>query len=241
MQDADFVPSSTYFVLGGRVADWVNIYEPFFRSRRISTGSVVKFTSGFSQSIADEMHRLFSNPGRMFAGSFEYQDLTFSEARSVILKLKTAAPDVTYVDGQPEGLANFLKRRSELGMQDSIVVGHSVIETAITQKMISPLQARNVYFLRRKPPNPNFSKSFEAMFQKPPVLNADLGYYAAHMAATALKSSDRIATLRRGLSIDGEEIVFDENRVARGIPQEIHYVTQKGDIVRLDDENDLRN
>jgi hypothetical protein len=33
MQDADFVASPTYFVLGGRVADWVSIYEPFFSSR----------------------------------------------------------------------------------------------------------------------------------------------------------------------------------------------------------------
>ena len=35
MQDADFVASSTYFVLGGRVADWVTVYEPFFRSRQL--------------------------------------------------------------------------------------------------------------------------------------------------------------------------------------------------------------
>jgi hypothetical protein len=145
------------------------------RSRQLSTGAAVKFTSGFSQSIADEMRRLFSKPERKFIGDLEYQDLNFSEARSVVLKLKTLDPSVTYVDGQPEGLANFLKRRSELGMQDSIVVGHSAIATAIEQKLISPLQARNVYFLRRKPPNSQFTKIFEAMHQQPPVLSADLG------------------------------------------------------------------
>jgi branched-chain amino acid transport system substrate-binding protein len=234
MQDADFVASQTYFVLGGRVVDWVSVYEPFFRARKLQTGATIKFTSGFSQSIGDEMRRLFSQPGRQFIKELEYQDLNFSEARSVVLNLRTISPNVTYVNGQPQGLANFLKRRAELGMQDSIVVGHSAIETAITQRLVSPLQARNVYFLRRKPHNTQFSKSFEAMFHKQPVLSADLGYYAAHMAFRALKSFDRLATLRRGIAIHGDEIIFDENQVARGIPQEIHYVTEQGEIVRVD-------
>ena len=72
------------------------------------------------------------------------------------------------------------------------------------------------------------------MFHRPPVLSADLGYYAAHMAFVALESPDRLATLRRGITINGGEIVFDQNQVARGIPQEIHYVTEQGDIVRVD-------
>jgi ABC-type branched-subunit amino acid transport system substrate-binding protein len=234
MQDADFVPSSTYFVLGGRVADWVSVYEPFFRAHQLHIGAAIKFTSGFSQTITDEMRRLFSQPGRQFIGDFEYQDLNFSESRSIILKLRAASPKVTYVDGQPQGLANFLKRRAELGMQDSIVVGHSCFETAIMQKLVSPLQARNVYFLRRRPPNAQFSKNFEAMFHRLPALNADLGYYAAHMAVGALKSSDLLATLRGGIALHGDEIVFDENQVARGIPQEIHYVTEQGAMVRVD-------
>ena len=234
LQDADFVASPTYFVLGGRVADWVSVYGPFFHARKLQTGATIRFTSGFSQSISDEMRRLFSQPGRQFVKELEYQDLNFSEARSVALNLRTISPNVTYVDGQPQGLANFLKRRAELGMQDSVVVGHSGFETAITQKLISPLQARNVYFLRRKPHNAQFSKSFESMFHKPPILNADLGYYAAHMAFRALKSSDQLATLRRGIAIHGDEIIFDENQVARGIPQEIHYVTEQGEIVRVD-------
>lgn len=32
----------------------------------------------------------------------------------------------------------------------------------------------------------------------------------------------------------GEEIAFDQNQVARGISQEIHYVKDTGEIVRLE-------
>jgi ABC-type branched-subunit amino acid transport system substrate-binding protein len=237
MQDADFVPSATYFVLGGRVADWVRVYEPFFRARNLQTGAAIKFTSGFSQTISDEMRRVFSDHGRKFVGDFEYQDLGFSEARSILLKLRGAAPQVTYVDGQPEGLANFLKRRAEIGMQESLVVGHSAFETAITQRLVTPLQARNLFFLRRKPPNAQFLKSFEAMFQRSPVLSADLGYYAARMAVAAFDGPDLLANLRKGITVLGETIAFDENQVARGIAQEIHYVTEHGDIVKLEGQH----
>jgi hypothetical protein len=119
-------------------------------------------------------------------------------------------------------------------MQGTLLVGHSAFETAITQKLVTPLQARNVYFLRRKPHNPQFSESFKAMFHRSPVLSADLGYYAARMAVAAIDGPDRLTTLRRGLSIYGETISFDEKQVARGITQEIHYVTEQGEIKRVD-------
>ena len=230
--DKDFIPAKTYFILAGSVAEWVRVYEPFFIEKNIHSGAVVRFLSGFGQSIADEVRLQFSNSGRKFLGDYEYQDLAFSEARTVALKVKVANPAVTYIDGQPEGLANFLKRRKELGMQNSIVIGHSAIETALIQRLITPLEARNLYFLRRKEPSPNFSRNFEAMFNTKPRLNADLGYYALHLGATALSSKDVLATLRLGMTIDGQRIYFNQNQVAKGIEQEIYFVNHSGEVVR---------
>lgn len=230
--DNDFVPAKTYFILAGRVSDWVKVYEPFFASRSLQTASVVRFLSGFGQSIADEMKRQFSSSDRKFIADYEYQDLALSEARTIALKLKAGNPDVTYIDGQPEGLANFLKRRSELGMQRSIVIGHSAIETALKQGLLTPLQAQNVYFLRRREPGVSFSKNFEVMFKAQPKLNADLGYYAMHLGAKAMRGGDVLATLRGGINILGEEISFDENQVAKGVGQEIYFVRDNGEVVR---------
>ncbi len=233
MQDADFVPSATYFVLSGRVANWVRRYEPLFRSQGMHRGAVVRFTSGFSQSILDEMRRLFSDSGREFVGVFEYQDLQFSEARSIALRLKRARPDVTFVDGQPQGVANFLKRRQELRMQDLPIVGHSVIEAAIKEGLVKSEHMKNVYFLRRLPPDAEFGKRFEARFGRAPVLSADVGYAALHMAVAALKSEDPLTTLRKGTTIAGTRFEFDAQQVAEGIPQEICGMGEDGEIVRV--------
>ncbi len=233
MQDADFVPSATYFVLSGRVANWVHTYEPLFRNQGMHRAAVVRFTSGFSESILDAMRRLFSDSGREFVGVFEYQDLQFSEARSIALRLKRVRPDVTFVDGQPEGLANFLKRREEMRMQDLPIVGHSVIEAALKDKLVKSEHMRNVYFLRRRPPNPEFAKRFEAKFGRAPILSADVGYAALHMAVTALESQDPLTTLRKGTTIAGIQFEFDAQQVADGIPQEIYRMGEDGEIIRV--------
>ncbi len=233
-QDKDFVPSKTYFILSGRVADWVREYEPLFRNRGMRRGASVIFTSGFGQSISDEMRRAFSTPGREFVGEIEYQDLQLSEARSIMLRLKRTHPDVAFVDGQPEGLATFLKRRKEMDMQSVAIVSHSAIDTGIAQKLVDYDLARNVYFLRRKPPTAEFSKRFQERYGRMPVLNADLGYSAGQMAVAALKTQDPLATLRKGMTVDGLVFTFDENQVADGIAQEIFQMNDKGEAVRVE-------
>ncbi len=233
MQDADLVPSATYFVLSGRVADWVRVYEPLFREHSMHRAAVVRFTSGFSQSILDEMRHLFSHSGRELVGVFEYQDLRLSEAQSIGLRLKHIRPDVTFVDGQPEGLANFLRRREEMRMQDLPIVGHSAIEAAIEEGLVKAQHMRNVYFLRRRPPHPEFGKRFKEKFGRAPVLSADLGYAALHMAVAALESHDPLTTLRKGMTIAGIKLELDAQQVADGIPQEIHRMREDGEIVRV--------
>jgi ABC-type branched-subunit amino acid transport system substrate-binding protein len=197
-------------------------------------GASVTFTSGFGQTISDEMRREFSTPGREFVGGFEYQDLQLSEARSIMLRLKRTHPDVAFVDGQPEGLATFLKRRREMEMQSVAIVSHSAIDTAISQKLVDRDHTRNVYFLRRKPPTAEFAKRFQQKYGRSPVLNADLGYSAGQMGVAALKTQDPLATLRKGMTVDGLAFIFDNNQVADGIAQEIFQVSDKGEAVRVE-------
>jgi branched-chain amino acid transport system substrate-binding protein len=232
LYDQDFVAGKSYFILGGKVANWVRVYDSFFRAHGMHRGAAIRFTSGFSATIADEMRQLFSIPGREFAGVFEYQSLAFTEASTIALKLKQSLPDVVYVDGQPEGLATFIKRRAELKIDDITVVGHSALETALQEKLVTPQQARNLYFLRRKPPEAAFARRFQSKFNHPPALNADLGYDAVYLAVEALRSEAPLAALRSGLVVQGRRITFDENQVGKGIEQEIYTVDETGALVK---------
>jgi hypothetical protein len=118
-------------------------------------------------------------------------------------------------------------------MQDLPIVGHSVIEAALKDKLVKSEHMRNVYFLRRRPPNPEFAKRFEAKFGRAPILSADVGYAALHMAVTALESQDPLTTLRKGTTIAGIQFEFDAQQVADGIPQEIYRMGEDGEIIRV--------
>ena len=151
-----------------------------------------------------------------------------------MLRLKRTHPDVVFVDGQPEGLATFLKRRREMDMQSIAIVSHSAVDTAMAQKLIDPDLARNVYFLRRKPPTAEFSKRFQQRYGRAPVLNSDVGYSAGQMAVAALKTQDPGTTLRKGMTIDGFAFTFDRNQVADGVAQEIFQLNDKGEAIRVE-------
>jgi hypothetical protein len=72
-----------------------------------------------------------------------------------------------------------------------------------------------------------------AQFNYAPKLSADLGYCAVYMGVTALKTSDPLVTLRRGMTIQGTEVVFDERRVAGEIPQEIFQTSASGESMTV--------
>lgn len=236
LEDADFVPSRTYFILLGRVADWVRVYEPLFRARGWRRAATVQFTSGLAQTIADEMRRIFAGPERSFVGSFQYQEIQFPEAGTTLLRLKRAQPDVVYLDGQPGGIVNFLRRRAELKLQEIPVVTHEGFGPVVEEGLLDLQQARNVYYLRRTPPDPGFAGRFEAKFKHPPVLNADLGYYAVYMAQAALETRDPLAALRAGSVVQGKELRFDKNQVASGTAQEVYAVGDGGVVGRVEAE-----
>lgn len=58
-----------------------------------------------------------------------------------------------------------------------------------------------------------------------PQLNADLGYYAVHLAVEAIKSgTDPVAMLRAELVVDGIQFSFDENNASQTVVQEVYGV-----------------
>ncbi len=150
------------------------------------------------------------------------------------MKVGRSNPDVVYVDGQPEGLANFLRRRAQLRLQSIPVVSHSGFDTVLAQKLVGPGESRNVYFLRRAAADVKFAQRFQAKFKRAPVLNADLGYYAVYMASQALATSDPLEALRKGIQVQGRNFVFDKDQVGSGVKHEIYRVSDSGEVMRVE-------
>lgn len=232
LYNKETVTGKTYFLLQGELRSWVQVYEPIVKDRGFKRAAVVRFTSGFGETLEEEMKSLFSHSGRSFAGTIEYSDIQIPDAASIVLQLKKLKPDVVYIDGQPSGLANLLKRMVEGGLTNLPIFTNSIAEDVLRDKLINLSLFTNFYYTRRSTFDKDFSERFEKEYGKPPYLNADLGYFAVHILAEAATSGSEqnpsgiVAALKNGVKVKGRQFAFDEHNVFAGPPQEVWRIDQ---------------
>lgn len=232
LYNKETVSGKTYFLLQGELRSWVRVYEPIVKERGFKRAAVVRFTSGFGETLEEEMKSLFSHSGRYFAGTIEYSDIQIPDAASIVLQLKKLKPDVVYIDGQPSGLANLLKRMVEGGLTNLPIFTNSIAEDVLRDKLINPSLFANFYYTRRGTFDKDFSERFEKEYGKRPYLNADLGYLAVHiLAEAAARGRDQnpsgiVAALKNGVKVKGRQFAFDGHNVFAGPPQEVWRLDQ---------------
>jgi branched-chain amino acid transport system substrate-binding protein len=220
----DVVLGDTYFILHGDLRNWIREYEPLINKKGWKRGAIVRYVSGFGATLAREFESIFSRDGRTFAGAVEYSNIDLSEAADIVLKLRRLNPDVIYIDAQPAGLANLLKRLAESGVTATPILTHSIGDDVRRDKLFDLTRFKEFYFTKRGSYESKFEKAFKEKFHKAPYLNADLGYSAVYLAVAALKSADPVATIKQGLSVNGQTFGFDSNNVYSGLRQHVYTV-----------------
>ncbi len=234
LYNKDFVTGKNYFSLGGDLRQWITVYEPLIERNNWRSIQMIKFVSGFADTLRDELKNLFSGSGRQYIPEIEYSDLEMSNAATFAIKTRSSNADVIYVDAQPESFAYFVNHFSKLGNNKVAILTTSVADTAFHQKLIDPEQINtDIYFLRRSSYTQDFILKFRNKFNKEPVLNSDLGYYALLLVIKALASPESpISALKQGITVAGLRFSFDENNVSHIIKQEI-FTFQEGVPVKI--------
>lgn len=232
--DKGFIRAATYFSLAGDLRDWVRVYEPLIAEKGLSTAVTVKFASGFGDTIAEEMERIFSIPGRRHLAALEYSDINMAEAPTLLAQIAAKKPQAIYLDAQPASFSNFVRRMRTMQISNITVFANSVAHDALESGIISGQEIENLYFTRRQSYQPAFVEKFKRRFGVAPQLGADLGYYAVFILKQAFADGHEgaLSRIKEGnIAVDGIRFQFDENNVWRGIAQEI-YEVRKGQILR---------
>ena len=228
--DRDFVFSPNYFVIGGDLRDWVNAYSSLIASKGWKRAAIVHFISGFGYTLADALKINFSTPGREFAGAVEYQDVDALEMGTLLLRAKKLNPDVVYLDGQPQSIAGFIKKRTELNLVNLPIIGNTSIKNGIEQGLIPVAQQNNLFYTERSTLSPAFEKLFVDKFGKKPQLNADLGYYALLIFAQHRANADPRAAIRNEITeVDGIKFSFNKDNVLQGLKWNV-FAVENGKI-----------
>ncbi|HMO17095.1 MAG TPA: ABC transporter substrate-binding protein [Oligoflexia bacterium] len=230
----DSVSGESYFIMQGYLRDWVNVYEPLIQKKNWRRGAIIHFTSGFGQTLAEEMKKIFSYQDRELVADLEYSDLNISEVRSLVLKLKSIKPDVLYFDGQPQSLAMTIKRLREVGMATLPIITNSIAEDMCQNNLFDCKIIDSLYFSKRGEIGIDFSPKYQARYQKSPYLNSDLAYHGARMLIDVLAKSDPVNYIKESMfEVDGVKFRFDDKNVLQGIKHQIWEV-QSGELVKLD-------
>ncbi|MCC6952976.1 MAG: ABC transporter substrate-binding protein [Deltaproteobacteria bacterium] len=228
----DAVAAPHYFLLSGDLRTWMRAYEPLIQAKSWRRGLIVRYASGFGQTLSEEMERIFSTSGRTWLGEVEYADITLSDASSVALEVRKRRADVVYIDAQPGGYAVLVRKLKDIGVRDTALIAHTVAFDALEQKLVDPALIEGAYYSQRETAAPAFAAKFRARYQRDPILNADLGYYAVLLAVRVQNEADRVKALERGMTIDGLDFRFDENHSYLGRRSMIYQVKNgQGELV----------
>jgi ABC-type branched-subunit amino acid transport system substrate-binding protein len=230
LYNEDAVAGRSYFILNGDLRNWVRVYEPLVRRRGWHRGAIVRFTSGFGATIEAEMKALFSSDGRTFAGAVEYSDVGVGDVSDIVVRLRKLKPEVVYIDSQPRGLANILRKMADSGMGNVVILTNSIIEDVITNGLTDLTRHKEVYFTRRAGFNSEFQAAFQKRYGRPPLMNADLGYYSVFLLHDALRNQDPIQFIKAGLTVRGVPFSFDEHNVYSGVPRRVMKLEGKSAV-----------
>ena len=229
-----FAPN--FFTMHGDLREWVRVFEPLVERRHWKTGAIVRFVSGFADTLAEEMNSLFSKPGRTFLKDTVYSDFDMAEAATIATQTKSLAPQVLYIDGQPAGISKLINRLAEQQASGLVIFSNSNIGDAVRQGLLDPEKfPGEIFYSKRQEFKEDFQAKFTKKFSRPPVLDADLGYYslllvleAAKIASSPAEGKSLVAALKSGkLSVDGTPFVFDGQNVYRGLAEQLFFYVGK--------------
>ncbi len=231
--NADTVLGKNYFLMLGDLREWVRAYEPIIEANKYKKGAIVRFISGFGETLAEAFKAQFSAKTRSFLGAIEYTEIDAHEARAYALKLKALNPDVVYLDTQPSSLATLLTRLREIGLGSLPIFANSVARDMCQQKLFDCAGKKNLFFTARRTVDPEFAKRFTARFGHAPYLEGDLGYYAAKLSLEALRTEAPVEALKgEGLTVDGIPFTFDARNVLTGLQHEVWEV-RAGEFIKV--------
>jgi len=237
----DTIIGNSYFIMQGDLHDWINVYEPLIKAKKWKKAAIIHFSSGFGLTLAEAMKDVFSREDRKLVADLEYSDIDANEARLLVLKLKTANPDVLYFDGQPGSLAITLKRLHELGMSNLPVLTNSIAEDMCKNTLFECKKIKELYFNKRKILNSDFIEKYKSKYGKMPYLNSDLAYYSTKVLINALSQKNPIQFIKSSNStIDGVNFTFDDKNILQNLKQEIWQI-HDGEMMELHNKSILRS
>lgn len=191
--DGIFEMNPYSFVMYPRFDQVVRELDSVITSKNINTLGMIRFESGFSESIENTLKSVMQNQKGQFVVE-TYKAIGGSDFRTNILKLTDSALkgnklDAVFLDMLDFDIVKYLGDSKNLGFKKQII-GYTTLRDVLKNDKVNKADLEGAIMLDWEIPSAAFSRSFEAKYGEVPRRGANKSYDAVYVLAEAIGRSE---------------------------------------------------
>jgi branched-chain amino acid transport system substrate-binding protein len=191
--DGSFEMNPYSFVMYPRFDQVVRELDSVIASKNIKTLGMIRFESGFSESIQNTLKGIMQNQNGQFVVE-TYKAIGGSDFRTNILKLTDSALkgnklDAVFLDMLDFDIVKYLGDSKNLGFKKQII-GYTTLRDVLKNDKVNKADLEGAIMLDWEIPSAEFSRAFEAKYGEVPRRGANKSYDAVYVLAEAIAGAE---------------------------------------------------
>jgi branched-chain amino acid transport system substrate-binding protein len=191
--DGSFEMNPYSFVMYPRFDQVVRELDSVIASKNIKTLGMIRFESGFSESIQNTLKGIMQNQNSQFVVE-TYKAIGGSDFRTNILKLTDSALkgnklDAVFLDMLDFDIVKYLGDSKNLGFKKQII-GYTTLRDVLKNDKVNKADLEGAIMLDWEIPSAEFSRAFEEKYGEVPRRGANKSYDAIYVLVEAIARSE---------------------------------------------------
>lgn len=238
--DNVFEMNSHTFVMYPRFDQVVSELDSVIASKNIHKLGMIRFDSGFSQSIQDTLKGIMAKQGGQFTVE-TYKAIGSSDFRTNIVKLsdkslKDNKIEAVFLDMLDFDIAKYLGDAKNLGFNKQIIA-YTTLRDALKNEKVNKADLEGAIMLDWEIPSADFIKAFEVRYGEVPRRGANKSYDAVYVLAEAIAHSNNSDEVTKYMETHmfktkGGQFVFGSNHATAKTAVKVFEV-KGGELVEI--------
>lgn len=230
--DGTFEMNDHTFVMYPRFDQVVFELKTVIAGRNINTLGMLRFQSGFSESIQHTLESIMSELGRKPLITETYLAIGSSDFRTNILKLKDKQLDAIFLDMLDFDIVKYITDAKNLGFKKQII-SYTSIRDVLDNKKVSATDLEGTIMLDWEVSSKEFSDLFFKRYGVLPRRGANKSYDAVYVLAEAIantKDKSEVATYieRTDFKTVNGSFKFTKEHAVKTSPVKVYEVKDGG-------------
>ena len=185
-----FEPGANSFAMLSDFGKIIERMTPLLSASTTKKIGIVRFESGFSKNIAENMQAIAKNANKGAVQEETYNSIGNNDFKTIVTKLKAANIDTVFLDMVANDPVQFLTRARQLGYTPKTVIAETAALEASRAEKTDKTLFEGVHILNWEITSPAFEKLYRDRYGVIPEKSADKAASAIELLAEAIAKTD---------------------------------------------------